>query len=135
MESTLLSKSATQMQYDNTLTLAVSVSNFEAAKRWYAEVLGLEFVYEVAEIGWAEFKTPTPGLGLGVSAVEKVGGQGSVVPTFGVVNIEQARAHLEQHQVRFEGPTQTMPGLVKLATFYDPDGNPYMISESLMGQQ
>ena len=33
--------------------------------------------------------------------------------------------------VKFDGPTQEIPGLVKLATFYDPDGNNYMLNESL----
>ena len=132
MQATLLSKSAAQMNYDNRLTLSVSVSNFEAAKRWYSEVLGLEFIYEVPELAWAEFKTATPGLSLGISAVEQLSGQGSVVPTFGVVDIEPARAHLEQHGVRFDGPNQTMPGMVILATFFDPDGNPYMLAQSLM---
>ncbi|MDX2005117.1 MAG: VOC family protein [Meiothermus sp.] len=135
MEATLLSKSAQQMHYQNSLTLAVNVSDFEAAKRWYGEVLGLEFVYEITEIAWAEFKTPVAGMTLGVSGVETVNAGGSIVPTWGVSDIEQARAHLEAHRVRFDGPTQTVAGMVKLATFYDPDGNPFMLAETLPAQQ
>jgi hypothetical protein len=33
--------------------------------------------------------------------------------------------------VRFDGPTREYPGMVKLATFFDPDGNTLMLYESL----
>ncbi|WP_337870048.1 hypothetical protein [Meiothermus sp.] len=37
----------------------------------------------------------------------------------------------ESHRVEFRGPTQTIPGMVKLANFYDPDGNSFMLAETL----
>lgn len=126
------SKTAEAMTYDGMHTISVPVSNYEASKRWYNEVLGLEESFEVKEIGWCEFKSPTPGLGIGLSAVEKVEAKGGAVPVFGVRNIEQARAHLEAQAVRFDGPTQIIPGMVMLATFYDPDGNAFMLSQNLM---
>jgi CreA protein len=53
-----------------------------------------------------------------------------------VEDIEAARRRLEQREVRFDGPTRTIEGLVKLATFYDPDGNTFMLYEDLQkGQQ
>lgn len=33
--------------------------------------------------------------------------------------------------MRFDGPTQTIPGMVKLATLFDPDGNTLMLFQSL----
>jgi hypothetical protein len=46
----------------------------------------------------------------------------------------RARRHLEQHGVRFDGDTYEISGMVKLATFYDPDGNPFMLAEALDGR-
>ena len=57
------------------------------------------------------------------------GGSGGATPVFGVNNdIEAARAALEGKGVRFEGDIIEMPGLVKLTTFKDPDGNSYMFA-------
>ena len=43
----------------------------------------------------------------------------------------RARAELEAKGVRFDGDTVEVPGMVKLATFFDPDGNRYMFAQSL----
>ncbi|HSD03011.1 MAG TPA: VOC family protein [Gaiellales bacterium] len=53
--------------------------------------------------------------------------------TFGVADIDAARAHLEAHDVRFDGETSEVPGMVRLATFYDPDGNTFMLAQRLDG--
>ncbi len=56
---------------------------------------------------------------------------GGCVPVWGVRDITAARASLEAAGVRFDGPTQEISGMVKLATFYDPDGNAMMFAQSL----
>ncbi len=38
---------------------------------------------------------------------------------------------MESKNVRFDGETQTIPDMVKLATFYDPDGNALMLYQDL----
>ena len=53
------------------------------------------------------------------------------MPTFGVNDIDAARAHLESLDTRFDGDTYEIDGMVKLATFYDPDGNAWMLSQLL----
>ena len=55
------------------------------------------------------------------------------VLTFGVKDIDAARASLESRKVRFDGPTQTIPGMVRLATFFDEDGNALMLYQDLAG--
>jgi CreA protein len=120
--------------YAPQLTCAVSVLNLEKAKQWYAEVLGFQHLYTMTEIGWSELATAIPGVNIGLSQVEEHEVKGSIVLTFAVKDIAHARAQLEQHQTRFDGETQTIPGMVKLATFFDPDGNPFMLSENLMPQ-
>ncbi len=113
------------------VTLAIEVSDLERSKRFYQEVLGFRFIYEVTEIGWCEFESPTKDVVIGLSKVEKVNAGGGIAPTFNVTDIEHTRSILESRDVRFDGPTNTMPGLVMLATFYDPDGHPFMLAQSL----
>ena len=116
------------------ITIAMHVSNLDRSIDWYTNVLGFTMLYKVDEIAWAEFATPVKGTQIGLSQVEKAKGSQSCVPTFGVEDIVAARTHLESHDVRFDGETITIEGLVKLATFFDPDGNPLMLSQSLMQQ-
>jgi CreA protein len=125
---------ATNLGYAPELTCSVSVRDLEKAKRWYAEVLGFQHLYTMTEIGWSELATAIPGVNIGLSQVETHEVKGSIVLTFGVKDIEHARAQLERQQTRFDGETYSIPGMVKLATFFDPDGNPFMLSENLMPQ-
>jgi predicted enzyme related to lactoylglutathione lyase len=55
-------------------------------------------------------------------------------PTFGVKDIEHARSQLEGNGVRFDGDTIEIPEMVKLATFFDPDGNSLMLYQTLCDQ-
>jgi CreA protein len=66
---------------------------------------------------------------IGLSQSEELK-QGGTVPTFGVKDIAAARAHLESLGTVFDGDTYEIDGMVKLATFYDPDGNAWMLAES-----
>jgi hypothetical protein len=38
---------------------------------------------------------------------------------------------MESRGVRFDGDTYEIEGQVRLCTFYDPDGNPFMLAEVL----
>ncbi len=122
---------ASPLRYDGGLTCALQVTELDRAIRWYQEILGFELLYRVEELGWCELKTETPKVNVGLSEVEKVTGGGGAVLTFGVVNIEDARGRLEEQDVRFDGPIRTYEGMVKLATFFDPDDNAFMLYEDL----
>ena len=130
MTKELTTKSAETMGYRGDIVFSIDVSDLHKSMAWYRDVLGFELVYTLEEMGWCEMKTATQNVTIGLSQVEKVS-VGNTTPTFGVRDIEQARVHLEAHKVRFQGPTQTIPDMVKLATFYDPDGNSFMLAESL----
>jgi predicted enzyme related to lactoylglutathione lyase len=119
------------IEYDGEVTISIQVSDIDASISWYQEVMGLELLYKVDEIGWCELATMTKGLRVGLSQVENAKGSAGCVPTFGVKDIEATRIFMESKQVRFDAPTQTIEGLVKLATFFDPNGNPFMLSQSL----
>lgn len=115
---------------DETITIAMSVTDRHASAKWYAEMLGFELRYHMDEAGWSELATNTKGVTLGLG--EQAGATpGNAVPVFGVADIAAARAALEQEGVRFDGDTETMEGMVSLATFYDPDNNALMIAQDL----
>lgn len=118
-------------QYAGDITLASSVKDLDASIAWFKDILGFDLSVRVDEAGWAEVSTPTPGVTIGLGQNEEVDGQGGTTPVFGVVDIAAARAELEGKDVRFDGETMEIPGMVKLATFFDPDGNSYMLAQSL----
>ena len=110
--------------------ISVNVSDFPRSLAWYREKLGFELLYKLDEYGWGEVKTPWPGVTIGLSQTEEQRA-GGTVPTFGVTDIDAARRHLESLEVRFDGDTYEIEGMVKLATFYDPDGNAFMLAQNL----
>jgi CreA protein len=121
----------TTIAFDRDLTLSFSVKDRKASADWYGRLLGFELMYDAEEIGWCEMKTPVPGVSAGFADSDAVA-HGGCTPVLGVMDIAQARASLEAQGVRFDGETQHIDGLVKLATFYDPDGHSWMLSENLM---
>lgn len=114
------------------ISIAIQVSDMNKSIEWYTTNLGFQLLYKVDEIGWCELASNVPGTQIGLSQVEKTQASSSCVPTFAVKDIAAARKQLESRGVRFDGDTITLEGLVKLATFFDPDGNAFMFSQSLM---
>ena len=53
------------------------------------------------------------------------------MPTFAVKDIDAARKHLESLGTKFDGDTYAIEDMVKLATFYDLDGNAWMLAQTL----
>lgn len=122
---------AVPFEYATTVVISVGVSNLERSIEWYREVLGFELEYKLDEYGWCEVRTPFAGITIGLGQTEEVK-PGTTTPTFTVKDIAAARAYLESHEVRFDGDTYEIDGMVKLATFYDPDGNSYMLAQNLV---
>jgi catechol 2,3-dioxygenase-like lactoylglutathione lyase family enzyme len=120
----------TPFDYSQNLVISIGVSDLDRAIEWYKDALGLELVYKLDQYGWCEMSTATKHvtIGLGQNEDLKTGG---ATPTFGVLDIDAARKHLESKDVRFDGDTYEIEGMVRLATFYDPDGNSFMLAQSL----
>ena len=120
----------TPFEYNQNMVISIGVSDLDRAIEWYKDALGLELVYKLDQYGWCEMSTATKHvtIGLGQNEDLKTGG---ATPTFGVQDIDAARKHLESKDVRFDGETYEIEGMVKLATFYDPDGNSFMLAQSL----
>lgn len=129
-QATAPTKPKVPFDYADTIVISVNVSDLERSIAWYRDVLGFELEYKLDEYGWCEVFASVPGvtLGLGQAEEPQVGG---ITPTFSVKDIDAARKHLESHDVPFDGETREIEGMVKLATFYDPDGNSFMLAQNL----
>ena len=114
------------------LTCSMGVSDLDASIAWYERVMQCALLYRADEIGWCELKTPMAGVNIGLSQIESVVQGGGATNVFEVADIDEAKAHLDAEGVRQDGDIQPIPGLVKLLTFYDPDGNAFMFSQSEM---
>lgn len=124
----------TALGYDGGLTCAISVTNLDAGIAWYRDVLGMTLLYRVDEIAWCELESPVARVNIGLSQVETVPQGGGATLTFGVADLDAAKAVLDAAGVRQDGPVQEIPAMVKLLTFYDPDGNALMLYQDLSGQ-
>ena len=116
--------------YDGGLTLSIPVSNLDASIAWYQKVFGFELLYKVDEIAWCELQSSVKGVNVGLSQVESPT-PGGTTPTFGVKDINTAVERLKANDARLDGDVVTYDGMVKLITFYDPDGNSLMLYEAL----
>ena len=122
------------LTYIPELTASMGVTNMDASLAWYEKVLGFSLLNRVDEIGWCELSTRVPGVTLGLSQNEKVVQGGGATNVWGVRDIEEAKAHLDAHGVKQDGAIQHVPGMVKLITFFDPDGNAMMFAQTLTAQ-
>jgi predicted enzyme related to lactoylglutathione lyase len=112
-------------------TAALSVSDYGRALAWYRDVLGFAIVFELETWGWAQLQSPVEGLLVGIGQSEEVKQGGGATLTFTVKDIDAARSYLEAEGVRFDGETSQVEDMVRLATFYDPDGNALMLAQHL----
>lgn len=119
------------IDYDGGLTCALGVRSLDASIPWYRDVLGFELLYRRDDIAWCELATGVARVNLGLSEVEQPGGSGGATLTFGVSDLAAAKAELDRQSVRQDGPVQEIPEMVRLLTFYDPDGNALMFYQDL----
>jgi predicted enzyme related to lactoylglutathione lyase len=122
------------LDYVPEMTGSMSVTDIDLSIDWYETVLGFKLLYRADEIGWCELSTAIPGVNIGLSQNENVPQGGGATNVWGVSDINAAKAHLDAHNVRQDGDIQHIPGLVRLITLYDPDGNAMMLSENLVQQ-
>lgn len=114
----------------DTITIAMSVSDRHASAKWYQDMLGFALIYHADEAGWSEIATNTQGVTIGFGEHTEPA-PGNCVPVIGIGDLDEARQKLEQAGVKFDGETDVVEGMVKTATFYDPDGNALMLAEDL----
>ena len=121
------------MAYDGGLTCSLGVTDLDRSIEWYTSVLGMTLLYRREDIGWCELSSAVDKVNVGLSEVEAAGGRGGATLTFGVIDIEAAKASLDAAGVRQDGPIRDIPDLVRLLTFYDPDDNALMLYQDMQG--
>ena len=119
------------IRFDGGLTCALGVRDLDRSVGWYRDILGFDLLYRLEDIAWCELKTGVERVSIGLSQVEDSGGKGGATLTFGVEDIEAAKAELDSAGIRQDGPIRDIPGLVRLLTFFDPDDNALMLYEDL----
>lgn len=119
------------LDYVPELTASMAVTDLDRSIAWYRDVLGFQLLYRAEEIGWCELTTHMPGVNVGLSENREVAQGGGATNVWSVSDIDAAKAHMDSHGVRQDGEIQTIPGLVRLLTFFDPDGNAMMLAQSL----
>lgn len=121
------------LSYDGGLTCSLRVTDLDRSIAWYADKLGFSLLYRADEIGWCELSTGVARVNIGLSESQEAGGAGGATLTFGVTNIEAAKAAMDAAGVRQDGPIQDIPGLVRLLTIFDPDDNALMLYQDMQG--
>ncbi|MEM1088737.1 MAG: VOC family protein [Pseudomonadota bacterium] len=116
--------------FDGGLTLSIPVSDLNRSVAWYQEVLGLQLIYQMDELGWCELASPVARVNVGLSQVEVVK-RGETTPTWGVSDIEKAQAALLEKGVKLDGEVQVIDGMVKLLGLFDLDDNAIMLYQDI----
>jgi predicted enzyme related to lactoylglutathione lyase len=106
------------------------VDDFEAAKKFYGQVLGLKKTFEAQQ--WAEFAGAEDERSIGIAANPRAGKEPGATVVLDVTDIERERKRLESVGVKFEGKIEEIPGIVRLTTFRDPYGNRLQLAQALM---
>jgi predicted enzyme related to lactoylglutathione lyase len=107
-----------------------SVNDFEGAKKFYGNVLGLKKTFEAPH--WAEFAGAEGEESIGIAVNPHAGKEPGATIVLQVEDIERERKRLETGGVKFEGKIEEIPGIVRLATFRDPSGNRLQLAQPLM---
>ncbi len=110
-----------------------NVSNWERAKRFYRDTLGLPVAVEIEQAGWMEFGHPHQthvAINLWRGPDPMPPAKGGATATFGCDDARAMTAKLRSKGVRCD-EVQEIPGMVVLGTMYDPDGNQLQIAQSL----
>lgn len=108
------------------------VSNWEAAKKFYDDVLEWPVAYSSEEMGWREYGRDNEthvAINLwDASRGPRPEGHNGIC-TFTVDDVTATTAALRAKGVKCDDP-MVIPGIVALGTFYDPEGNRFQFASS-----
>ena len=121
---------AEPINYAPGVTLSMSVSDMDRGIAWYEDVLGFKLLYRMDHLGWCELESSVKDVNVGLSVTETPN-PGGAVPTFGVADIEDAKAWLESKRVKIDGEIIQIEEMVRLLSFYDLDDNALMFFQML----
>jgi predicted enzyme related to lactoylglutathione lyase len=111
----------------------VVVKDFDAAVKFYTDVIGFKLLQLSPEYGWAELAGPE-GSRLGIAQQnpqDNIQAGSNAVTTISVDDIQASKEELQKRGVRLMGETIEVPGHVKMQSFIDQDGNMLQLVEEL----
>jgi len=112
----------------------ITVGDLAKARKFLTDTVGLKVASSAQEYGWMELQGVEGGMLLGVgqanSQHKERPGQNAVV-TLTVDDIVASKKELESKGVQFDGDIMEVPGHVKMASFSDPDGNKFQLTQLL----
>ncbi|MBC8191439.1 MAG: VOC family protein [Candidatus Marinimicrobia bacterium] len=106
------------------------VVDFERAKSFYRDDLEFELVLEDQESSWAEFQI-SPGAKIAIHGVKATNANPIGALVIDVENLEKSELFLRGKGIKLFDKEE-IPGLTRLASFTDPDGNVIQLSQSLV---
>ena len=111
--------------------ISLPVSNLERSRRWYADRLSLQLERRLADPPWCELKTQVPNLLLGLAEVDPMRA-GDAVLSLAVRDLQVARRQLQEEGADLS-EVASVPGVARMITLLDPDGNALMLRECVDG--
>jgi len=117
--------------YTGSVLIQLRVADLDRSIHFYTKTLGLELKLRNDDLHWAKVVPPGARAVIGLGTTDGPRNAGTTSINLGVRDIDKARAALEARGVSFTGATITIPGVVKLADFTDPDGHRLRLAQSL----
>ena len=118
-------------EWTRTLLVQIAVSDLDEAVSFYRDTLGFELESRDDDLNWARIKPGIANVTIGLGAGGAAQGSGTMSLNFSVADLDTARATLESRGVVFDGPTITVPGVVRLADLRDLDGNRIRLAQDI----
>lgn len=113
----------------------IAISDFEKSKDFFVNTLGLKIAEEQKEYSWIELKGSTGGSILGACKGEKNFPAGSnAVVTFVTDTYDQTKKELEGKGIKFFDEIAGYPGVPRMISFKDMDGNNFQLVEETPGE-
>ena len=115
-------KEFTMSLFLNVNVVSLDVTDWEAAKKWYREVLEWPVAFSSDEAGWEEYG-PENQAHVSINRTDHAPtGVGATTLVFGVQDAYAVTAALRKKGAKCDDVI-TIPGMVTYGTFYDPFGN------------
>lgn len=108
------------------------VKEWEPAKRFYSEALGLSAIARNDETGWAAFSAGEASPPVFLVRKPAAEGRGGAVVTFDVTDAEAMLERIGAFGAKVDAHIQEGDA-VRIYTVYDPDGNAVELSETVGG--
>lgn len=107
----------------------IPVVDYDRAKSFYKNDLEFELVLEDEISKWAEFQI-SPGAKMAIHHMKVTNANPIGALVLEVENLEKSELWLKAKGIKLSDKEE-IPGLVKLASFTDPDGNVIQLSQAL----